>query len=87
MTQHSLESCMVEGDVTLYHENRLRLTGMKLSSTIANGDKIVTANISTKYLPNLVIGYADNITLDDNQLTKSGYVIHYVVVNSIVIGM
>lgn len=75
MTQHSLESCMVEGDVTLYHENRLRLTGMKLSSTIANGDKIVTANISTKYLPNLVIGYADNITLDDNQLTKSGYVI------------
>lgn len=75
MTQHSLENCMVEGDVTLYHENRLRLTGMKLSSTIANGDKIVTANISTKYLPNLVIGYADNITLDDNQLTKSGYVI------------
>lgn len=75
MTQHSLESCMVEGDVSLYHENRLRLSGMKLSSTIANGDKIVTANISTKYLPNIVIGYADNITLDDNQLTKSGYVI------------
>ena len=38
MTQHSLESCMVEGDVTLYHENRLRLTGMKLSSTIASID-------------------------------------------------
>lgn len=75
MTQHSLENCMVEGDVTLYHENRLKLSGMKLSSTIANGDKIVTANISTKYLPNLVIGYADDITLDDNQLTKSGYVI------------
>lgn len=75
MTQHSLENCMVKGDISLYNENRLRLTGMKLSSNIANGDKIVTANISTKYLPNIVIGYADNITMDENQLTKSGYLI------------
>ena len=75
MTQHSLESCMVEGDVSLYNTNRLKLTNIKVSGTIVDGDRIVTSNISSKFLPNLLIGYAADIKVNDNQLSKSGYCI------------
>lgn len=75
MSQHSLESCMVEGDIKLYNENRLKLTGIRLNSNISEGDRIVSANISSKYLPNLLIGYATEVEVNDNQLSKSGYVI------------
>lgn len=75
MTQHSLESCMVEGDVTLYKDNRLRLTGIDMNAAVVDGDKIVTSNISSKFLPNILIGYANGVTVNENQLSKSGYII------------
>lgn len=75
MTQHSLESCMVEGDITLYKNNRLKLTGIDMSAAVVDGDKIVTSNISSKFLPNILIGYASDIYVNDNQLSKSGYII------------
>ncbi len=75
MTQHSFESCMVEGDITLYKNNRLRLTGIDMSTAVVDGDKIVTSNISSKFLPNILIGYATDIYVNDNQLSKSGYLI------------
>ncbi len=36
------------------------------------GDKIVTSNISDKYLPGILIGYITEIGMDSNNLTKSG---------------
>lgn len=38
------------------------------------GDKVVTSNISTKYLPGILIGYISNIQPDSNNLTKHGLV-------------
>ena len=38
------------------------------------GDKIVTSNISDKYLPGILIGYINTINTDSNNLTKSGYI-------------
>ena len=75
MIQHSLEGCMVEGDITLYRKNRLKLTGIDINAAVVDGDKIVTSNISSKFLPNVLIGYATEIYVNDNQLSKSGYVI------------
>lgn len=75
MTEHSLESCMVEGDITLYKNNRLRITGIDMNAAIVDGDKIVTSNISSKFLPNILIGYANDVTVNENQLSKSGYII------------
>lgn len=75
MTQHSLEACMVEGDITLYDNNRLKITGIEMSAAVVDGDKIVTSNISSKFLPNILIGYASDIYVNDNQLSKSGYLI------------
>ena len=36
------------------------------------GDKIVTSNISDKYLPGILVGYISTINTDSNNLTKSG---------------
>ena len=36
------------------------------------GDKVVTSNISDKYLPGILIGYISTIDDDSNNLTKSG---------------
>ena len=41
---------------------------------VTEGDKIVTSNISDKYLPNILIGYVHTINRDSNNLTKSGYI-------------
>ena len=37
-----------------------------------DGDQIVTSNISTKFLPGILIGYASDVTIDPDHLTQSG---------------
>ncbi len=39
------------------------------------GDKVVTSNISDKYLQGILIGYIDTVNSDSNNLTKSGTLI------------
>ena len=38
------------------------------------GDKVVTSNISEKYLPGILIGYVCELNNDANNLTKSGQI-------------
>lgn len=78
MSMSMKESCMVSGDLELYEEGRLRLMYVDKDASITKGDKIVTSNISTKYLPGLLIGYVDEIETDANNMTKSGTIIPYV---------
>lgn len=76
MAQQSGDTCMVTGDLKLYKEGRLSLGYMEKDDDIKDGDMIVTSNISGKFLPGILIGYATDITVDYNDnLTKSGYVI------------
>ena len=75
MAQQSGDSCFVEGDLTLFSEGRLRITKITKDGDVKEGDRIVTSNISSKYLPGILIGYAKDITTDDTRLTKSGYLI------------
>ena len=42
---------------------------------IASGDKVVTSNISDKYLPGILIGYIETINTDSNNMTRSGTII------------
>lgn len=42
---------------------------------VREGDKVVTSNISDKYLPNILIGYISSINKDSNNLTKSGEIV------------
>lgn len=69
------DNCIVAGDMQLYEDGKLKLSDIMADADIKDGDKIVTSNISSKYLPNILIGYASDISVDNNRLTKSGYLI------------
>lgn len=76
MAQQSGDTCIVSGDLKLFNEGRLNLGYMEKDDDIKDGDMIVTSNISGKFLPGILIGYATDITIDySDNLTKSGYVI------------
>lgn len=75
MAIQSGDGCIVAGDLTLFKEGRLRITNVLKDSDLKEGDKIVTSNISSVFLPGILIGYATDITNDTNNVTKSGYLI------------
>lgn len=75
MAMQSSANCMIDGDLQLYKEGRLRLSHIKKEDDIKEGDKIITSNISSEYLPGIMIGYATDLTVDANNLTKSGFLI------------
>lgn len=69
------DKCIIAGDLTLYRDGRLSITNITKDGDIQDGDQIVTSNISSKFLPGILIGYAADITIDSERLTKSGYLI------------
>ncbi len=75
MAQQSGDTCIVAGDLTLYEEGQLRITNISGEGDVKDGDRIVTSNISSKFLPGILVGYAIDIELDTTRLTKSGYII------------
>lgn len=75
MAMQSGDSCIVAGDLTLFNEGRLRITNVLKESDLKDGDKVVTSNISSVFLPGILVGYAADITNDSNNVTKSGYLI------------
>ena len=75
MKLDSSYTCIVAGDLTLYEEGRLKLTDFSKDAQIRDGDQIVTSNISSKFLPGILIGYASDVTIDPDNLTQAGYLI------------
>ena len=67
--------CRVDGNLEQYNEGRLILRDVKSDADVNEGDMIVTSNVSTKYLPNILIGYARDLKDESSRLTKSGYII------------
>lgn len=39
------------------------------------GDAVVTSNISSKFLPGILVGYVSEVAVDANELTKSGTIV------------
>lgn len=75
MVLNSSDICTVSGDLMLMEDGYIRLQYLDGSVDINDGDMIITSNISEKYHEGLLIGYAKNVKMDSNNLTKSGYVI------------
>ena len=71
----SSDTCIVAGDLQLFEEGRLRITNMKKEAVIQDGDRIVTSNISSKFLPGILVGFAIGIEEDEKRLMKNGYLI------------
>lgn len=68
------DACVVTGDLTYMKEHGLlKLQYMDTDFNISRDNVIVTSNISDRYLPGLVIGYAQDVAVDENGLAASGY--------------
>ncbi len=67
------DNMIVSGDLELMNENSIRFSKLIDSAEkVKEGDKVVTSNISDKYLPGLLIGYIKTLESDSNNLTHSG---------------
>ena len=76
MTLSSEDNMTVSGDLKLMAEGCIAFSRlMDTQNKVREGDKIVTSNISDKYLPNILIGYVSSIEKDANNLTKSGLLV------------
>ena len=75
MTASTSDTCIVSGDLHLISNGKLAFSQLNTTDTVAEGEKIVTSNISDKYLRGILIGYVSEITEDSNHLTKKGYII------------
>lgn len=69
------DTCAVEGSLFLMENGYISVKYFKKDVAVKDGDKIVTSNISSKYLEGILIGYAKDVTLDSNSLTQSGSLI------------
>lgn len=73
MTLSSGDNLIVSGSLELMNQNKILFSKMIDSEKkVKEGDKVVTSNISDKYLPNILIGYITSIESDSNNLTHSG---------------
>ena len=73
MTVGTSDTCMVEGDLELIDEGKLRFTQLyDKDDKVTVGERVVTSNISEKYVEGLFIGYVSDIELSTNNLTKTG---------------
>ena len=73
MVLASSDTMIVSGSLQLMAEGKIgfeQLTDSK--NQVEVGDKIVTSNISDKYLPGILIGYVSEVSQDSNNITKSG---------------
>ncbi len=75
MALSSSDNLIVSGDLKLYASGVISFEQLiDRDDVVVEGDKVVTSNISDKYLPGILIGYISTINRDANNLTKSGYV-------------
>lgn len=73
MTLATEDNMIVSGDLQLMADNCITFSQLVDSkNVVAVGDKVVTSEISDKFLPNILIGYINSIETDANNLTKSG---------------
>ncbi|HCT89991.1 MAG TPA: rod shape-determining protein MreC [Lachnospiraceae bacterium] len=76
MVSSTLDNCLVTGDLTLIEDGKLNFIQLSDPDDLVTvGDKIVTSNISDKFLKGILIGYISEVNYDSNNLTKYGYLI------------
>ena len=69
------DNLVVSGSLQLYADGTIQFVRLQdPENNVKVGDKIVTANISDKYLPDILIGTITSIQQDANNITKSGQI-------------
>lgn len=76
MTVSTSDNCVVTGDLELIDEGKLRFEQLyDQENKVTAGERIVTSNISEKYVEGLFIGYVNDVEQDSNNLTKTGTIV------------
>ena len=76
MTVGTDDNCVVTGDLELIDEGKLRFSQLyDKDDKVTVGERIVTSNISDKYVEGLFVGYVRELELDTNNLTKTGTIV------------
>ncbi len=70
------DNCIISGNLEMMTKsNMIELSGLEdPDDEVKSGFAVVTSNISSNYVPGLLIGYVDAVNGDKNDLTKSGSV-------------
>lgn len=66
--------CTVDGNLSQYQNGYLIAKNIDKDAAIGVGDKIVTSQISDRFLPGITVGYIKEISLDSNNLTVTAYI-------------
>ncbi len=70
------DNAIVTGDLSAISNGFIPFSQLIDSdNNVSVGDKIVTSDISDKYLPGILVGFVSEINNDPNNLTKSGYLL------------
>ena len=76
MTVSTSDNCVITGDLELIDEGKLRFEQLyDQENQVTAGERIVTSNISEKYVEGLFIGYVNDVEQDSNNLTKTGTIV------------
>lgn len=76
MTVSTSDNCVVQGDLELIDEGKLSFHQLyDQENKVTAGERIVTSNISEKFVEGLFIGYVSEIEQDTNNLTKTGTIV------------
>ena len=76
MTVSTDDICVVEGELELIDEGKLRFSQLyDREDKVSVGERIVTSNISDKYVEGLFIGYVSEVEQNSNNLTKTGTIV------------
>lgn len=74
MVSTTSDQCIVSGNLKLLDEGELDLVRLTdPDNKVHVGDKVVTSQISERFLPGILIGYISELNNDPNNMTKSGY--------------
>lgn len=65
--------CYVRGDLQMMTDGTMQLNELRdPADEVEQGDKVVTSHVSAKFHKGILIGYVNEVTMDANNLTKSG---------------
>ena len=67
------DGCTVSGNLKRMEQGVIEVSGIPGDAKIEDGYEIVTSQISSKYLPGILIGYIKNVEKDSSNMTQSGY--------------
>lgn len=69
------DTCIVRGDLKLMADGKLRFEQLENNKNeVKEGEQVITSHISSKYVQGILIGYVSEVSVDENNLTRSGYI-------------